>query len=226
MGPLLQPPKDQTPVNTIDAPVTPPVYVPASLQYVPRIPPHGLNTPALPPDSQANPKPRPIPKPFGANRGRRHGSFQRTSFSPITPKAIKSKSINHTRPKQFVPGRASPGQPIPRKQRVPSTGKQRVSGWNRPFVDYSAMHVREQNQVYPERVAHTIVQPKPPPSYENISLEEETDYFIAWCEAGERRQQDPTQHTGPRLTERKLRVSSQPGPLNRCCSATFLQTKL
>jgi hypothetical protein len=81
-GPLLQPPKDQTPVNTIDAPVTTPVYVPASLQYVPRIPPHGLiNTPALPPDSQANPNPSPIPKPLGANRGRRHGSSQRTSFS-------------------------------------------------------------------------------------------------------------------------------------------------
>jgi hypothetical protein len=49
--------------------------------------------------------------------------------------------------------------------------------------------VREQNQVYLERVAHTIVQPKPPPGYENISLEEETDNFIAWCEAGERRLQ-------------------------------------
>jgi hypothetical protein len=67
-GPLLQPPKSQAPVNSTEAPVTTPVYVPASLQYIPRTPSHDHTTPALLPDSQSIPDPRPVKKRSRANR--------------------------------------------------------------------------------------------------------------------------------------------------------------
>jgi hypothetical protein len=60
----------------------------------------------------------------------------------------------------------------PEQQRVPPPANQRVSGRQTIPVDYSAMHVSH---------------PHPPPGDGDMSVEEETDRFVAWCEEGERR---------------------------------------
>jgi hypothetical protein len=40
----------------------------------------------------------------------------------------------------------------------------------------------------PNRTRPPITKPTPPPGYENISVDEETDRFIAWCQENESQQ--------------------------------------
>jgi hypothetical protein len=153
-------------------------------------------------------RPNREPKTANHTRDRGKSSFvtpklalsQETSHAkptnPNTAQNSPQKSRNQRRPplgKQRVLGRKRKGKLASRKQRVPSIGKQRVSGRSRPPVDYSVMHVVTQENCSTSRSSPAtrplpaLILPLPPPGYENISLDEETERFIAWCEEQERR---------------------------------------
>ncbi len=125
--------------------------------------------------------------------------------NPNTAQNTHPKSRKQRRPpigEQRMVGRRRKGNLAARNQRVLSIGKQRVSGRIRPPVDYSAMHVVTQENCSTPRSSlatrplPALILPLPPPGYENISLDEETERFIAWGEEQERRANLLTQEQG------------------------------
>jgi hypothetical protein len=149
-----------------------------------------------------------------ANQKRVRGSFEQAKIPSTVAEAATIKLANpngapsketkkSTKPNrktvsQTTPTRAFSNRKACGKQRVRSpedqlaagkqwvlqTGKQRVSARQRPFVDYSAMHVAPPVNL--------------PPEDNLITIDDETDQFFAWFEEQERLAEQRVRNQEPR----------------------------